>query len=176
MTVRQSIDSGRTPGIWLRAQLLLPALLVLAWLLWSGMFTSLLLGFGALSCALTLYAVKRMGYLDAGVFALHYNLRLISYWGWLLVEIIKSSIEVVGIVLSPQLRVNPEIVAVEADNLDLMDQVLLGNSITLTPGTLTIDAHHGRLFVHALTPQGAHSLREGEMKQRVTALRGAERG
>lgn len=166
--------SGKAKSFWLRAQLLLPLLLILAWLLWSGMFTLLLLAFGVFSCALTLYIVKRMGYFDAQIFSLRYNLRLITYWAWLLGEIVKSSIQVAGIVLTPRMRLNPQVVEIKVDDLDLIDQVLLGNSITLTPGTLTLDARGGRLLVHALTHQGAQTLREGEMKRRVAALRNAE--
>ena len=173
---RQSIDSGTGKGLWLGAQLVLPLLLVLAWLFWSGMFTPLLLSFGALSCAFVIYIIQRMGYFHARVFDLGYNLRLLSYWAWLLVEIVKSSIHVAGVVMTPRLRLSPEVVEIEADDLDQIDQVLLGNSITLTPGTLTLDVRDDRLIVHALTPRGAQSLREGEMKRRVAALRRAERG
>ena len=52
-----------------------------------------------------------------------------------------------------------------------VDLALLGNSITLTPGTLTLDVHEGRLLVHALTPEGAAALERGEMQRRVAALR-----
>lgn len=174
---RPTIKSGAAKGIWFSARLILPLLLVLAWLLWSGMFTSpLLLGFGALSCAFILYIVNRMGYFHAKVFALGYNLRLVPYWVWLLGEIVKSSILLAGIVLKPRMQLCPELVEIRADDLNSIDQVLLGNSITLTPGTLTLDVRNGRLLVHALTPKGAQSLREGEMKRRVVALRKAGRG
>ncbi len=172
---RQTIDSGWVKGLWLGAQIFLPLLLVLAWLLWSGMFTPLLLGFGAFSCALTIYIINRMGYFHARVFSLGYNLRLVHYWAWLLGEMVKSSIHVAGVVLTPRPRWRPQIVEIEADDLDQVDQVLLGNSITLTPGTLTLDVRDGKMLVHALTPQGAQSLREGEMKRRVIALRRTER-
>ncbi len=151
--------------------LLLAVLLVLAWLLWSGLYKPLLLGLGVFSCLLTLYVVRRMGYFDNEVFALRYNLRLVGFWGWLGREIVKSSIEVAQIVLRPSLKVEPKVVALGADDLEPLDQALLGNSITLTPGTLTLDVHEGRILVHSLTAAGADAVLEGEMKRRVSALR-----
>ena len=64
-----------------------------------------------------------------------------------------------------------KLVDIDGSALGPVDQALLGNSITLTPGTLTLDVHEGRLLVHALTPSGAAALRGGEMQRRVAALR-----
>ena len=62
------------------AYLMLTALLIGAWLLWSGMFKPLLLGLGAFSCALAGYIAVRMGYFDTRVFALRFNFRVITFW------------------------------------------------------------------------------------------------
>jgi multicomponent Na+:H+ antiporter subunit E len=62
-------------------------------------------------------------------------------------------------------------VDIDGSGLGPVDLTLLGNSITLTPGTLTLDVYEGRLLVHALTPEGAETLRRGEMQRRVAALR-----
>lgn len=176
MTTLDDSISDKATGAWRRAPLLLGVFLVVAWLLWSGYFTKpLLLALGAFSCALTVYIIKRMGYFDSQVFALGYGLRLIVYWIWLFGEILKSSIEVARIVLAPRLHLNPQMVEINVDDLDPVDQVLLGNSITLTPGTITLDVYEDRLLAHALTEEGAEALRQGEMKRRVLALRGTVR-
>ena len=151
--------------------LVLGLLLIAAWLLWSGLFKGLLLFLGAVSCALTLYIVHRMGYFDKEAFVFRYKLGLLGFWAWLFREIVKSSLEVTRVVLRRDLKIEPEVVALDATGLDRFDQALLGNSITLTPGTLTLDVHDGRLLVHALTPEGAAALREGEMQRRIQALR-----
>jgi len=52
-----------------------------------------------------------------------------------------------------------------------VDQAILANSITLTPGTLALDVHDGEIIVHALTRAGADELERGEMDRRVAALR-----
>ncbi len=151
--------------------LVLGLLLAAAWLLWSGLFKPLLIALGALSCALTLYLVRRMGFFDKETFVFRYDLRLLGFWAWLGREIVRSSLEVARVVLRRNMDLQPKVVALDASELDPVDQALLGNSLTLTPGTLALDVHGGRLLVHALTPDGAADLREGEMQRRVTALR-----
>ena len=151
--------------------LTLALLLIAAWVLWSGYLKPLLLGLGALSCLLTVWIVRRMGYFDDETFAFHYDWRLLGFWAWLGGEVVKSSIEVARVVLAPRIDVEPQMVDIDGRSLEPVDQALLGNSITLTPGTLTLDVHEGRLLVHALTPNGAAGLRDGEMQRRVAALR-----
>ncbi|MDH3531914.1 MAG: Na+/H+ antiporter subunit E [Gammaproteobacteria bacterium] len=150
--------------------LILALVMIATWLLWSGFFKPLLLGLGALSCLLTIYIIRRMGYFDNETFAFHYDLRLLGFWAWLGREVLTSSLEVARIVLGRKITVEPKVVDIDASDLKLVDQALLGNSITLTPGTLTLDVYEGRLLVHALTPAGAAALEEGEMQRRVAAL------
>ncbi len=151
--------------------LILALLLIAAWVLWSGYLKPLLLGLGALSCVLTIWVVRRMGYFDDETFAFHYDWRLLGFWAWLGREVVLSSIEVARVVLRRNVDVEPKIVDIDGTGLGPVDLALLGNSITLTPGTLTLDVYEGRLLVHALTPEGAAALRRGEMQQRVAALR-----
>lgn len=151
--------------------LILLVLLITAWVLWSGYLKPLLLGLGALSCLLTVWIVRRMGYFDDENFAFHYDWRLLGFWAWLGREVVISSIEVARIVLRPRLDVEPKVVSIDGSGLGPVDLALLGNSITLTPGTLTLDVHDGRLLVHALTPAAAAALEGGEMHRRVAALR-----
>ena len=154
----------------MRAVLLL-ALLMAAWVLWSGQFKPLLLGLGAFSCLLTAYVTRRMGYFDTEVFALRFGVRLFGYWAWLAREVWRSSIEVARVVLNPRLPISPRIVVITATASHPVDQAILGNSITLTPGTLALDVHRGKIQVHCLTQAGAAALKSGEMDRRVAALR-----
>ena len=152
--------------------LLLLVLLVAAWLLWSGLFKPLLLGLGAFSCLLTIFLARRMGYFDNEVFALRFGPRLIGYWAWLAKEITKSSFEVARIVLDPKLPISPQVFKIKATATHPVDQTMLANSITLTPGTLALDVHNGVILVHSLTKSGADELVTGEMDRRVAELRG----
>ena len=73
--------------------------------------------------------------------------------------------------LSRNPKIEAQVLELDATELDALDKAVLGNSITLTPGTLTLDVHENRLLVHALTANAAEGLLEGEMKRRVAALR-----
>jgi len=150
--------------------LILMIMLAIAWLVWSGLFKPLLLALGALSCLLTFFVVRRMGYFDDEIFAPHFGLSLFGYWLWLGREIIRSSIEVAWVVLHPKLPISPCEIEIKATSQNPLDQVILGNSITLTPGTLALDLHQGVIRVHTLTEAGAKQLLEGEMDRRVSAL------
>ena len=153
------------------SMLLLLVLLIAAWLLWSGLFKPLLLGLGAFSCLLTVYLARRMGYFDNEVFALRFGPRLIGYWAWLAKEIARSSFQVARIVLNPRLPISPQVFEIKATATHPVDQAMLANSITLTPGTLALDVHDGVILVHSLTKGGADELITGEMDRRVAALR-----
>lgn len=152
---------------------LLLATLLAAWLLWSGLYKPQLLAFGAVSCLLVFFLARRMGFFEAQVFALRMSGRLLRFWMWLAVQVVRSSIDVARCVLSPRLPISPRIVRFEATATHPVEQAILGNSITLTPGTLTFDLHDGVLQVHSLTEAGADELMNGEMDRRVAALRRA---
>ncbi len=151
--------------------LLLLLLLAMAWLFWSGLFKPLLIAFGIFSCLLSLYIAARMDYFDNETFALQFGVRLFRYWLWLAGEVVKSSIDVAKIVLHPKLPISPQVVDIKATAKRSVYHVLLANSITLTPGTLSLDVHRGIIKVHALTKEGADDLMSGEMDRRVAALR-----
>ena len=142
----------------------------LAWLLWSGIYKPLLIVLGVLSCLLVLVLSRRMGFFEKGVYSLHLIWRLLPFWGWLGKELVASNLQVARIVLSPTLPISPTVVKIEALPEDPVGQAILGNSITLTPGTVTLDDHEGVLLVHCLTEEGAEALVEGDMNRRVAAL------
>ncbi len=147
--------------------------LAIAWLLWSGLYKPLLLALGALSCLLTLWLLRRMGYFEQDATSFRYSFGLLAFWGWLVKEVVQSSLQVTRVVLARKVQVHPRTVALDVEGFDPVDQVLLGNSITLTPGTLTLDVYQNRLLVHALTAQGAKDVLEGKMQEKISALRGA---
>ncbi len=141
-----------------------------AWLLWSGMTKPLLLVLGAVSCLLVLVLAMRMGFFDRSVYSLHLTGRLLPFWGWLGKELVVANIQVARIVMSPKPAISPTVIKVTALPEGPVGQAILGNSITLTPGTVTLDDHEGELLVHCLTREGAEALQQGEMNRRVAAL------
>jgi multicomponent Na+:H+ antiporter subunit E len=150
---------------------LLAVMLIAAWLLWSGFFKPLLLGLGAFSVVLVVYLSHRLRLFDTDVFALRFSLRLFKFWGWLFKEVILSSLEVSRLVLNPKMPISPAVFEFKTRCSHPVDVVILGNSITLTPGTLTLNITDGKLTVHSLTRQGIKDLQAGEMDRRVAGLR-----
>lgn len=150
--------------------LALGVILSLAWLAWSGFFKPLLLSLGAISVALTVYLAVRTSFFEhaRGLFGM--SLRLPAYWFWLLVEIIKSSIDVAKIVLSPSLPISPSLVRLHCPREAEMPQTILGNSITLSPGTITIDIDEKEALVHCLSEKGAIDIESGEILRRIRHL------
>jgi multicomponent Na+:H+ antiporter subunit E len=149
------------------------AALATAWILWSGYFKPLLLGLGVVSVLASAYLGWRMRRTDGegpGFSVLDHIHQLATYWPWLLVEVAKSNIAVARIVLAPRISVDPVLIRVTSTQQTGMGRVIYGNSITLTPGTITVDMDGDQVLVHALTQDGADGVREGEMDRRVTAL------
>ncbi|MEJ2383536.1 MAG: Na+/H+ antiporter subunit E [Xanthomonadales bacterium] len=149
----------------------LAVLLAATWVLWSGMFKPLLLGLGAVSCLLVLYLARRMHLFEHDVISVRFTGRLLRFWGWLGREIVRSSLEVTRVVLSPGLPISPTVAEFDSDCEHPVDRTILGNSITLTPGTLTLRIDGQHFIVHALTEAGAQDIVDGEMERRVHALR-----
>lgn len=141
------------------------------WLAWSGYFKPLLVMLGVVSCALVLLLVVRMhvGFPQER-FWLRLLPRLPRFWLWLFWEVVKSNIRLARVILSPNPPVDPQLVTIDAEPDNALGQAILGNCITLTPGTLTVDDHHGTLQVHCITRGDAEDLRAGAMNRRVAAL------
>lgn len=149
----------------------LTTVLVVTWLLLSGYFFSpLLLGLGAFSVLLVLIVVLRMEVVDHESHPSHLTLQALGYWPWLIKEIIVSNIDVARRILSPSMPISPTLVRIKATQHGDMGNVVYGNSITLTPGTVTIDIDGDELLVHALTSEGAEALKTGDMRRRVNAM------
>ncbi len=144
-----------------------PFLLVL-WLSNSGHYGPLMLSLGGVSIALVLLISYRMGLLGPPVpvrFA-----RLPRYWLWLMAEIVKANIEVVGQIWRGADSLSPAIGRLPLPQKEDLTRVLYANSITLTPGTITIRLDEDTLEVHALNVASLTALEQGEMSQRVLAL------
>ena len=99
--------------------------------------------------------------------------QIFTYLPWLLKEIAKSGWDVTKIILNPRLPVTPELLRVKASQRTSVGVVTYANSITLTPGTISVEVADGAILVHALTQQGASSLATGDMDRRVPRFEGS---
>lgn len=140
------------------------------WLLFSGIYEPLLLILGAASCILIVGIAHRMDVADHEGHPIHLGWRAISYWAWLIKEIVKSSIDVSMRILNPKLPIDPVMITVKATQPSELGQVVYANSITLTPGTVSIRVNDNTILVHALSTSLGDDLETGEMDRRVTAI------
>lgn len=140
------------------------------WLLLSGHYSAFLLGAGALSAVGIAFAGRVFGYTDREGHPVELILAGLRYWPWLAVEIAKSAFRVARVILSPSLPISPRIVKVRAGPRTAVGMATYANSITLTPGTITVDTdrHHHWVVVHALTEDGVAGLLDGDMDRRVS--------
>lgn len=100
--------------------------------------------------------------------------RLMAYFPWLLWQIVKANLEVAWVILHPRLPIQPQMVRFSKPLPGPVAHLVLVNSITLTPGTVTVDIEGDEYVVHALLESGARSLvpesGEGGMQRRVAAI------
>ena len=92
---------------------------------------------------------------------------LLGYAFWLMREIAKSSISVTKLIWQRRLSITPNISWITTKQQSDVARVIFANSITLTPGTITICVEDDRLLVHSLTKDGRRDLQDGEMDNRI---------
>jgi multicomponent Na+:H+ antiporter subunit E len=144
------------------------------WLLLSGHYDPLLLSFGAASVILVVVVAWRMDVVDHEGVPVHLGMAALTYWPWLMVEVIKSNIDVSRRVFSRGPDISPTLVRVRASQRTELGHVVYANSITLTPGTVSMDLTGDWILVHAVSLEGAEALLEGEMDRRTTAMEGLD--
>ena len=142
------------------------------WLLWSGHFDILLLSLGVISCAAVVVIAVRMKVVDREGVPVELALRLLLYLPWLLWQIVKANVDVARRILHPGLPISPVLIRVKAGQKHDIARVVYANSITLTPGTVSVDTQGDEITVHALSQEAAEALGTGEMDRRVTRMEG----
>ena len=98
--------------------------------------------------------------------------RLFSYFVWLVYSIVEANLQVAYLVLHPKLPIEPGLLRFRTRLQSRVGHILLANSITLTPGTITVDLTEGTYLVHALVPQAAGSLLEAKMQNKLEMIFG----
>ena len=127
---------------------------------------------GAGSALAVVWFARRMDVVDAEGHPIHLGPKALIYWPWLLKEVVKSAWDVSKIILHPNLPISPTLVRFKPTQKTDVGLVLHANSITLTPGTITIEAEPHEFLVHGLTRSSAQGVINSEMDRRVTACEG----
>lgn len=98
----------------------------------------------------------------------------LHYFACLFVEILKANAQVIRIILNFDEEPEPQLVTVKSGLNDPASRVLLSNSITLTPGTITVHNAEGTLLVHALDASMAEGMDESGLVHELRDIEGAE--
>ncbi len=143
------------------------------WLLLSGHYDDpLLLTLGVISSIAVVFIAQRMDVIDHESVSLRLRFGFIGYLGWLAKEIVLANIAVAKIIISPSLPLSPLLFRVKTSQKTDVGRVTHANSITLTPGTVSVEVEDGDIIVHAIAGKLASDMAKGEMDRRVTAVEG----
>ena len=143
------------------------------WILLSGEFTFILITSGVVASLI-------VAYLSHDIFVGKADLKtetgrvfkFIVYIPWLLWEIILANVEIAYLVLNPKPLVDPQIVRFKNDLKTDLGIVTLAHSITLTPGTVTVEANREEFVIHAIWQKSAEGIIGGEMQRKVKKIEG----
>ena len=100
------------------------------------------------------------------------RLRIVWYFLWLVGRILQSGFHLSVLILHPALPIDPKLIRYRTKLQEEAGIVLLGNSITLTPGTITVEVNSQDLVVHAMDDKSAHDVTSLHMDQRIAGLFG----
>lgn len=156
----------------MRRTLILFVFLLAIWLLWSGHYTPLLLSLGALSCAFVAWTAWRMGVVDREGVPFEIAPRMLLYLPYLALEIVKANVDVARRIVSPRMPIGPRVFHTRATQRSDLGRTVYANSITLTPGTVSIDIDGDDITVHALTAEAQSGVENDEMNRRVARVEG----
>ena len=156
---------------------LVAAVLFATWVVWSGKLDAAHLGAGAATAIVLAVATRRLWTLppalgtaaDAPLAGVRWG-RAFAYVFWLAWEVIVSAFQVAYVVLHPRLPVDPRLVRFDSRLPHTLARLTLANSITLTPGTVTLEVEGDEFLVHALTPGSARDIELGSIRHRVAGI------
>jgi multicomponent Na+:H+ antiporter subunit E len=100
------------------------------------------------------------------------RLRIVWYFPWLVGRILQSGFHLSVLILHPALPIDPKLIRYRTKLREEAAIVLLGNSITLTPGTITAELNSQDLVVHAMDDESADDVTSLRLEQQIASLFG----
>jgi len=141
------------------------------WILLSGKFDVFHLSLGAICSIIVAYLFHDLLFVNVRVGDIRTMAwRFVIYIPWLIKQILLANVHVASLVLHPKMPIEPQILTFKTKLESDISTVTLANSITLTPGTITMDIKDGVFYVHALSKKVADDLNAGEMEDRVAHI------
>ena len=157
----------------MQRQITLGASLFALWLLLSGHYEPLVLALGALSTVFVVVTAERMKNMrvsEEPSLTPAFVIRFVAYVPWLIKEIFVANVMVARTVLSPRLPISPTVVHFRGAQRTDLGRFVYANSITLTPGTVTVDVRGQNLTIHALMRSAVDGHEERAMVRKVARL------
>lgn len=148
------------------------------WVLLNGKWTMEIALVGLVVCA-ALYAfmVAFMGYSPRREWAVVRRLgHIAAYACYLVGEVFKSAWAVIKLIWSPKLLAEPKLFSFHTQLRTEPGKVVLANSITMTPGTITVDVRKDKLLIHCLDASFAVDNESFDMEKRVMRVEDAGKG
>ncbi len=124
---------------------------------------------------ITLIAAVSLSYFFASMLRIpiykdYLNFYSLKYFCWLLIEIVKSSISIVKIIISPKINTDSGFAWLASPANSELEQIVYANSIILTPGTLTVRTEKNALLIHFIDKALLHELQGNIMKNKITKI------
>lgn len=141
--------------------------LFILWLLLSGHYNVLLISLGLISSLLTVVLALRMDVIDHESHPLHLRRQLPRFGIFLSREVVLANLDVARRILTPGKSFSPQLRQLPLPQKTAVGQVLYANSITLTPGTVTVQLGTDSIRIHALSREAADDLQTGRMAQAI---------
>lgn len=145
----------------------LTAVLFAMWLLMSGHYDALLISLGIVSVLFTVFLAMRMDVVDHESYPIHLTGRLFRFWSFLGKEIVMANIDVARRILTPGRAISPRTFELKLPQKTDLGKVIYTNSITLTPGTVSMRIERDTVLVHALTQETMDDLVAERMARQV---------
>ncbi|MGM0457894.1 MAG: Na+/H+ antiporter subunit E [Bacteroidota bacterium] len=96
--------------------------------------------------------------------------RAFFYFFWMIYQILVAGFHVLMVIIRPAMPIKPTLVTFKVDLPSAHAKMILGNSITLTPGTLTVDIEDDLFTVHALDSNSYAGIADDTMPRQVLSL------
>jgi multicomponent Na+:H+ antiporter subunit E len=142
------------------------------WWLISWQSSAQLLIIGTICCLAVTILSAKLGIIDMEGHPIEKMPRFGAYMLWLLWEILLANIDVVKVVWHPRMPIQPKMFTAPNPMKSGFGSTLYANSITLTPGTVTVSIDKRDMLIHALTESSESSLLEGAMGRKCRWVEG----
>lgn len=151
-------------------------LFVLLWIIFNGKFTWEILWIGAIISAMLYWFVcKFMGYsIKKDLHAVTKIWKVVKYVCTLVIEVIKANTQVLFYILTSKYEVQPKLVHFKTNLKSELSRVMLANSITLTPGTITVSLTEDEYVVHCLDEEFAEGIEDSVFVQKLQKMESAK--